>query len=229
VVSLTTRTAASALYAALGWARPSVTAFPDTYTLTKDDPQGPLIRSERQFQSEVGFYLKSSEPGFRGFDFQARLGFEDRLGRCGKLAPNHLAKDVIDVLATKAKTAGAGTVRDLLEVLKDRIFGQISIDEEAERPALEAMLGVSLDADASTLVDPNPTLRRVCGVMITSPQALLSPIAVVPPDGSGVPKLTPNTDKYESLCSSLEALTLPDGVTVTCNGDEPLTVSMVAP
>lgn len=232
-VLLSGRTAARSAYGSLGWRLnayggtfPNFSGWGENSVTTNGVASGVL---ERQFQNETGFFNKNTEVGFRGFDFQARLGFEDRLGRCGKLAPNHLANDVIDILAAKAKTVGAGTVRDLLEVLKDRIFGQTSIDEEAERPALEAMLGTSLDADASTLVDPNPTLRRVCGVMITSPQALLSPIAVVPPDGSSVPKLTPNTDKYASLCSSLEALTLPDGVTVTCNGEEPLTVTMVAP
>ena len=61
--------------------------------------------------------------------------------------------------------------------------------------------------------------------MITTPQALVTPIAAVAPDSFAVPKLTPDRDKYGSLCSALAALTLPDGITVTCNGDEPLSVA----
>lgn len=232
VALLSGRTAARSAYGSLGW---RLNAYGSTFPNARNYGENSVTTNglasgtlERQFQNETGFFNKNTEVGFRGFDFQARLGFEDRLGRCNKLAPNHLAKDVIDILASKAKTPGAGTVRDLVEVLKDRIFGQTSIDEEAEKPALEAMLGVSLDADASTLVDPDPALRKVCGAMITSPQALMTPVAIVPADGSIVPKLTPNTDKYESLCSKLADVTLPDGLIVNCNGDQPLTVSAAA-
>ena len=231
-VLLSGRTAARSAYGSLGWRLnayggtfPNASGWGENSITTNGVASGVI---ERQFQNETGFFNKNTEVGFRGFDFQARLGFEDRLGRCAKLAPNQLANDVIDILAAKAKKPGAGTVRDVVEVLKDRIFGQTLIDDEAERPALEAMLGASLDDDASTLVDPNPTLRKVCGVMITSPQALTTPIAIVAPDASAVPKLTPNTDKYESLCSNLQALTLPDGLAVTCNGDDPLTVAVAA-
>jgi hypothetical protein len=229
-VMLSTRTAGRSAYAALGWrlsaygsAFPNHSGYGENSITTAGMSSGVL---ERQFQNETGYFNKNTELGFRGFDFQARMGWEDRLGRCAKLAPNQLAQDVIDILVERAKTPGAGTVRDLIEVLKDRIFGQTLIDELAERPALEAMLGVSLDADASTLADANPTLRRVCGVFIASPQALASGIA--PPDATEVPKFTPKVARYEALCSSLAATTLPDGLTVTCSADEPLTVDVAS-
>jgi hypothetical protein len=231
-VMLSARTAARSAYGALGWRLgaygstfPNTSGYGENSVTTSGVASGPV---ERQFQNETGFWNKNTEVGFRGFDFQARLGFEDRLGRCGKLAPNHLAKDVIDILVAKTKNPGAGTVRDLVEVLKDRIFGTTAIDETSEQPLLEVMLGASLDDDASTLATPDAKLRQVCGALITSPQALTTPLSVVAPDGDVVPKLTPNTDQYASLCSALEALTLPDGLAVTCNADEPLTVS-VAP
>ena len=78
----------------------------------------------------------------------------------------------------------------------------------------------------SRVAAPSGRPPAACGVMITSPQALTTPVAVVPPDASEVPKLTPNTDKYDALCEDLATPTLPDGLTVTCNGDEPLTVSL---
>jgi hypothetical protein len=229
-VMLSSRTAGRSAYAALGWrlsaygsAFPNQQGYGENSITTAGVGSGTL---ERQFQNETGYFTKNTELGFRGFDFQARMGWEDRLGRCAKLAPNHLASDVIDILVERAKTPGAGTVRDLLEVLKDRIFGQTLIEELAEQPALEAMLGVDLEADASTLVDADQALRRVCGVFIASPQALSTGIA--PPDASEVPRFTPKVAKYEAFCSSLAATTLPDGLTVTCNADEPLTVDVAS-
>jgi hypothetical protein len=231
-VMMSARTAARSAYGALGWRLgaygatfPNSSGYGENSVTTNGLASGAV---ERQFQNETGFWNKNTEVGFRGFDFQARLGFEDRLGRCNKLAPNQLAKDTIDILVSKVRKPGAGTVRDLMEVLKDRIFGSSVIDEASERPLLETMLGANLDDDASTLATPDAKLRQVCGAMITSPQALMTPLAVVAPDGDLVPTLTPNTDKYESLCSNLEGLTLPDGLVITCNGDEPLTVSMLA-
>jgi hypothetical protein len=65
--------------------------------------------------------------------------------------------------------------------------------------------------------------------MATAPQALMSLVAVTPPDVSEVPKLTLNGATYPNLCTSLAGLTLTDGLAVTCNGDEPLTVMPSAP
>jgi hypothetical protein len=225
-VMLSGRTVARSAYASLGWRLsahgsmfPTASGYGENAVTTNGLNSGTL---EKQFQNEVGYFTKNTEVGFRGFDFQARMGWEDRFGRCAKLAPNHLAVDVIDILSERAKTPGVATVRDLVDVLKDRIFGTTVIDE-LEQPALEAMLGASLDADASTLADANVALRRTCGVMIGSPQALTSGIA--PPDSTVVPKLTPKTALYGALCAPLESMTLPDGLSVTCNGDEPLTIN----
>ncbi|HYQ18165.1 MAG TPA: hypothetical protein VEQ58_20465, partial [Polyangiaceae bacterium] len=227
-VMLSGRTTARSAYGALGWRLSALgSSFPAT-TVTGwiENPSGTSGTLERQFQNETGYFNKNTEVGFRGFDFQARLGFEDRLGRCAKLAPNTLYKDVIDLLLSKTKKTGTGTVRDVVEVLKDRILGETAIGE-AEQAALEAILGKSLDDDASGLTDVS--VRRACGVLITAPQALITPIAVVPADSSTVPKLTPGSDTYSPVCDSLAALTLPDGITVTCNDDEPLSVTVATP
>jgi hypothetical protein len=226
-VMLSTRTTARTAYGALGWRLGALgSSFPNvTVTGWTDNPSGTSGTVEKQFQNETGFFNKNTEVGFRGFDFQARLGFEDRFARCAKLAPMTLYKDVIDILLAKVKKPGVGTVGDVVAVLKDRFFGQTAVSE-AEKTALEAILGQPLDADASTLTDP--ILRRACGAMVAAPQALMSPVGVVAPDATEVPKLTPSSDTYEPVCEKLAALTLPDGISVTCNGDEPLSVA-VAP
>jgi len=221
VASLTSRTAASALYSALGWSRPAVAAFPDTYTLDDEDPQAALIRNERQFQSEVGFYLKSSEPGFRGFDFQARLGWESRFATCSKL-PGEEAPDYIDGLAAAVSTPGKGTIGDLVRALKDRLTGAAAIDPEREQPALEAMLGASLSADASTLPDVSSGLRKVCGVIASSAQFLL--VGIPTSDGSVVPSLTPASASFASVCAGVAAVGLTHA-TLSCDGPTSLTVT----
>lgn len=234
VAMLSGRTAARTAYGSLGWKltgrgtgfpAASVQGWPEN-PVTISGSGSTLVSSgtiERQFQNESGFFNKNTEVGFRGFDFQARLGFEDRFGRCKKLFPLDVYKDVIDNLLFKVRKPGVGTVKEVVEVLKDRIFGDTTIGE-AEAAALEALLGESLDDDASVLTDS--TLRRACGAMVTAPQAVMTPVAVVPPDASAVPKLTLNTDTYSAFCDGLSALTLPDGLTVSCNGDEPLTVDV---
>jgi hypothetical protein len=234
VAMLSGRTAARSAYGSLGWKltgrgtgfpNASVSGWPEN-PVTISGSGNTAITSgtiERQFQNEAGFFNKNTEVGFRGFDFQARLGFEDRFGRCKKLFPLDVYKDVIDNLLFKVKKPGTGTVKDVLEVLKDRIFGDTTIGE-AEAAALEALLGKSLDDDASVLTDSS--LRRACGAMVVAPQAMMTPVAVVPPDAHVVPMLTLNTDTYSAFCDGLSGLTLPDGLTVSCNGDEPLTVEV---
>lgn len=225
-VSLSSRTAARAAYAALGWPlAPYGSLFPGVRGYGEDPiPIAGSVTSgtiERQFQGEVGFFLKNSEPGFRGFDFQARLGWEDRFARCAKL-PTNTEPDVIDQLVERTRVAGVGTVRDVVKVLKDRTVGNAVVTEE-EQPLLEAILGASLDADASTLPEPDTSLRRVCGALVSSPQFLM--IGVPPVDSLEVPSLTPADAAYGSLCEKLRSIELP-GYIVTCAGnDHPLLVS----
>jgi hypothetical protein len=240
-LTLSARTAARSAYGALGWplkaygaSFPGVSGVSSTYpenpvTITPASNGIPAVTTgtlERQFQSEAGYFQKTTELGFRGFDFQARLGFEDRFGRCQKLFASSGAKDVIDELLATVKKPGVGTVREVIEVLKDRMFGDASFTA-AEQAAVEAMLATSFDADGSTLTDTS--LRRVCGAMVAAPQSLMTLVAVVPPDTTEVPKLTPGGVRYGNLCTKLEDLTLPDGITVTCNDDDSLTVDVPSP
>jgi hypothetical protein len=235
-VMLGARTLARSTYAALGWPLSAhQQAYPNGGTINGEanfptSPPG-LNTVERQFQTEVGFRLKNTELGFRGFDFQAVMGWHDRFGRCEKVIPNEAKSDLIDALVLRTATPGTGTIRDLVEVMKDRMMGSTIIDPSAEEAAIKAVLGLdaaeSLEDDASTLTDANASLRRLCGAFVSTPQALTT--GIVPPDSFDVPVLTPVSAKYDALCAQLSALSLPDGLAVTCNGDDPLTVDVAAP
>jgi len=231
---LSARTAARSVYGSLGWRLSAWgSSFPNQSGATEGSQNifgtSPLVTSgalERQFQNETGYYNKSTDLGFRGFDFQARLGFEDRFGRCQKVYPLDGERDVIDDLLRNVAKGGIGTVKEVLEVLKDRFFGDTTFGE-AEQTALETILGKSFDADASQLSDSS--LRRACGALAAAPQSLMSPVAVVPADASFVPHLTTQGSTYANLCKTLATRTLPDDLTITCNGDEPITVAVSTP
>lgn len=220
VVSLPARIAAQAFYKALDWRLPSA-SFPDLYYTSEDDPALPFLAAERQFQAEVGFYLKNAEPGFTGFDFQARLGWENRFGACDKL-PQVEGADFIDALVALAATKPDSTVEELVGALKDRMIGSSLIEAEIERPALEAVLGQPLTSKVSALAGANAKLRQVCGAIASSPQFLLN--GVPPSDAETVPALTLTSTSYASLCPTLASKTL-DGVVVSCHGPDPLTVA----
>jgi hypothetical protein len=235
---LSARTAARSSYGALGWRlsawgssfpnqsgaiETSLTIIPAVTGVSAAVTTGPL---ERQFQNETGYFNKTTDLGFRGFDFQARLGFEDRFGQCQKLFPFQKRADAIDDVLDNAKNAGTATVKDAVDVLADRLFGS-TLYTPAEQAAIEKLMGTTFDADASTLTET--AYRKVCGAMVTAPQNLMSLVAVVPPDATEVPKLTPAGSTYERSCLVLSEATLPDGLKVTCNGNEPITVEVVQP
>ncbi len=227
VQAISARTQARAAYGALGWslaAYGSVQPNVSGYGQNSVTPPGGVSSGtlELQFQTETGYYLKASQPGFRGLDFQGRLGWEDRFAQCNKLFPLNANPDVIDNLVSQTKTPGTATLGDLVKVLKDRIMGTTVISS-TEKPLMQSIAGSSFAADASTIQDLNGTLRRVCGAMIASPQFLLT--GVQPPDGTEVPAQTPAAYSYQAMCTQLAALPLP-GLTVTCASGQPLTVNI---
>jgi len=229
VQPISSRTQARAAYGALGWPLvaygsvfPNVSGWGENPVTVNGVSSGTL---ELQFQTETGYFLKSSQPGFRGLDFQGRLGWEDRFATCSKLVGN-TAPDVIDALVDKAKAPGAVTVGDLVTVLKDRIMGEPTITDSKEKAQLEGLFGASLSSDANAVPDLPGSLRRICGAMITTPQFLL--LGVQPKDASEVPKATPPSATYQAVCSKVAALPLSDKLSITCTDGQPLTVN-VAP
>ena len=229
VQPISPRTQARAAYGALGWPLvaygsvfPNVAGWGENSVTVNGVASGTL---ELQFQTETGYFLKSSQPGFRGLDFQGRLGWEDRFATCSKLV-NNTAPDVIDALVDKAKVPGVATVGDLVTVLKDRIMGEPEITDPKERLQLEGLFGASFSSDANAVPDLGGSLRKICGAMITSPQFLM--LGVQPKDATSVPKATPTSASYQTLCSKVAAGPLPSKLSVTCTSGQPLTVS-VAP
>nr|MDQ3366075.1 hypothetical protein [Myxococcota bacterium] len=153
---------------------------------------GLLPQLEVPFQRAVGLFLRNSERGFRGLDFQARLAWEERYGACTK--PAWVASDFVDRLVGTAAALPDATTLEVLAALKDRLVGEPVIVEGGETAALVAIVG-PLEAPASTL--PVEAVRRVCGALLGSPQFVLQGIAG---RGGEVPRLTPATASYDAVC-----------------------------
>lgn len=174
---------------------------------------GYIPYDELGFQRGVGMFLRNSERGFRGIDFQARLSWEDRYGGCAKPPWMQMSstKDFIDNLAAAAAQDPTATVADVVIALKDRLIGEPFIADGAEHDALVAIMG-ALENPGDNANGGN--LRRVCAALLGSPQFLLQGIAG---KGGDVPKLTPASASYDTVCGELAASgTGVPGRVVTC-------------
>jgi hypothetical protein len=167
----------------------------------------PTADELRAFQRGVGVFLNGGDPGFRGLDFQARLVFEDFVGACTKRQDE---VDFIDRLVLLAHQKG-GTVEDSIVALKDRLVGipTLSANEatgRSERAILEDLFQLALDEKAIDVPveELDQKLRAFCGVLLSSPQFLLSGFAA--PDAETVPLLTPVDATYASRCRALADL-----------------------
>jgi hypothetical protein len=197
VAPVSVRTLLAAAYAGLEWLPASDEQFPQEQSAS----QAP--EDQLGFLRSVGAYLKSGERGFRGLDFQARLGWEDRFGACRKPA-RVTGKDLVDRALDAGRAAPGATVGDVVALIKDRLVGEPVIDETAgaggtsERAAVEAMVGVPLTAPAAMLTDA--AARRVCGVLLSSPQFVLQGLAG---RGGPAPKLTLPGDGFDDACARI--------------------------
>jgi hypothetical protein len=250
VSALPARVLLRAAYAALGWATPRFTQFPEEayfcsgatcaeldYLCTNfreccesleaecGDSNEPSPGEEQLFQRAIGVFHKNAERGFRGLDFQARLVWEDRFGACERIGDG---PDTVDSIAALAAADATATVGDVVAAMKDRFVGDARVDEEqasagvSERSAIEAMFGGSLDTPASEVAELAARMRAFCGVLLSSPQFLLGGFAA--PDGDEIPALTPESARYPALCAALAERGLRDGTAVTCgDGDVTLT------
>ncbi|MGE0867725.1 MAG: hypothetical protein AB7P03_04125 [Kofleriaceae bacterium] len=242
VTPIAARALTAATAAALEWpAPPVVSRFPDygegcelfscaqLAQACQDDGQcctthaaacvmnGWLPANELAFQRGVGMFLRNSERGFRGLDFQARLHWEDRYGSCTK--PGWVTEDFIDRLVATAAAHPNASVEDVVEALKDRLIGEPSVADGAERTALATMLG-DLGNPASAVT--SEALRTVCGAVVASPQFLLQGVAG---RGGDRPLLTPVNVGYQAICGDLATNGIGiSGRVVTC-GDDTLTLA----
>jgi hypothetical protein len=158
---------------------------------------GVFPSTEIPFQLGIGTFLRNSERGFRGLDFQARLAWENRHGACAR--PAWVARDFIDRLVAAGAADPTALAGDVISALKDRLIGEPAIADGAERDALAAIVG-ALDAPAIGVTAAK--LRQVCGALVQSPQFLLQGIAG---RGGDRPKLTPADAGYDAVCADLAA------------------------
>lgn len=202
VTSRTSRTMLLSTFASLGWPPPPNEGF-----TVYDSDSG-------RFQAEIGVPLQSTVPGFRGLDFGARLSWEQQIGQCQNRGsiPDHLDR-LIDFAAAREGT----TLADVVRSLKDRLVGEPFLHDE-ERPLLEALLEAPLESSFAALsVGKRQNLRRVCGVLLQTPQYLLSGLAPEkPPAGTPAPLVLPD-DAAENVCDRLRK-SPPNGWVVSCEG-----------
>lgn len=201
-----------------------------THELVCADPpaaEEPTAADEHTFLREIGAFLKNAEHGFRGLDFQARLAWEDRFGQCAKLRPE---SDYIDVLTGFASLQNV-TVRDVVVALKDRLIGEPFISDVAgpsgtsEAQAMEAFLGRPLDTHVLLVPDLQSDMRSLCGVLLASPQFMLSGVAA---RGGDIPQLTLSEASFYTICVDLASRGLADDLALLCEPDS-LTVAPTMP
>ncbi len=230
VTAVDSRTLITATNAALAWGPPpAATRFPDygepgcetetCASLPGDcnlhqccatkvavcDQGGLSPTIELPFERGVGMFLRNSERGFRGLDFQALLVWEDRYGMCTR--PAWVASDYIDALVAAGAADPTATAQDVIAALKDRLVGEPTIVAGPEHDALAAIAG-ALEAPAAGLAIGK--VREICGALVGSPQFLLQGIAG---HGGSRPKLTPAASDYDAVCAQV-ATAIPG---VTCS------------
>lgn len=227
------RTLVSATNAALEWSAPPMPSrFPDYGDIDCDDAtcsqmqgycsqfqsccnaykgacqmNGPLPSEEVPFERGVGMFLRNSERGFRGLDFQARLVWENRFGACAR--PKWMAADFIDNIVAAGAADPSATVGDVVAAIKDRLIGEPALVDARELAALSAIFDATMEMPASK-VTPSAA-RELCGALLGSPQFLLQGIAG---RGGNRPKLTPTDASYDAVCA--DVATRVAGHTVTC-------------
>lgn len=140
-------------------------------------PAWGLTESELELQAAIGVWLRESQPGFNGTDYQGLLAFTTRYGTCTRPGGGP------DWISALGERSADSTAEQVVMALRDRLLadGRIS---DAERPLVEALVG-PLDAPATQLTSAG--VRALCGAWIAGPTYLLALDAEqgpLPPDGS---------------------------------------------
>lgn len=184
--------------------------------------KGVFPSTEIPFQLGIGTFLRNSERGFRGLDFQARLAWEDRYGGCAR--PAWVTQDFIDRLVATAAADPSALATDLVAALKDRLVGEPAIGAGAEHDALAAIVGALEGPALGVTADK---LRQVCGALVESPQFLLQGMGG---RGGDSPKLTPAAAGYDAVCADLATTGIGvAGRAVTCAPALTLAVARTQP
>lgn len=170
---------------------------------------GVLPSVQVPFERGVGMFLRNSERGFRGLDFQARLVWENRFGACTR--PTWVSTDFIDKIVAAGAADATATVGDVASAIKDRLIGESAIVDAAEMNAIGGLFGATIDMPASTVTVA--AARQLCGALLGSPQFLLQGIAG---RGGERPRLTPTDAGYDAVCADVAMHVA--GRTVSCAG-----------
>ncbi|MEZ4239567.1 MAG: hypothetical protein R3F59_26105 [Myxococcota bacterium] len=159
---------------------------------------------EQAFQSAVGVFLRESDPGHRGSDFQGLLSFETEYGTCESSSEDH-----VDRLLAEAQAEGA-TVGELAAALKDRLVAEPVAPEE------QALVEALLQRSFADPVDDTPLLesrlRLWCGTLLMSPQFQL---VTDPPAPGPAPALGSDA---RADCQRIASLMTAAGTPVDCSG-----------
>ena len=150
---------------------------------------------------DLGQYISPGQPGFNGINFQSLLAIEDEIGLCQKTGHALNSDDWIDVVVTEINSFNSSnpatplTIGDTWAILKDRLIQDPTIETElpsalisepaatTEAQALVALFNqgggsLTLQSAATELssADLNSKLREACGVLVKSPEFLLTNI-----------------------------------------------------
>ena len=154
------------------------------------------------FDQDLGQHISPQTPGFRGINFQSLLALESQVGLCNKSGRALAADDWIDKLVdgivayNTANPAAPITMGEAWSMLKDRLIQDPSINTalpsgltgvagaKTEQQAVVAFLNVGLSVPggialststgAVTPVQLRTKLREGCGIVVKSPQFLLT-------------------------------------------------------
>jgi hypothetical protein len=217
-----------AISAALGWPPPPRLLA----DFAQDFPSYDLVAASGQ-------YISETRQGRKGVDFQGLLVWESQLGLCNPPSQDNVPQsDWIDRVLLKIEETNAAdpshplTVGDVAASVKDWLVADASIADAApspppaggplpsERDAVAALFGVArLDVPASSVAELGNRLRAYCGVLLKTPQFLLTGIDA----GGGsltFPRLRVCNDKrcsYGDMCAGYAATLARAGRTIECN------------
>jgi hypothetical protein len=163
------------------------------------------------FQGAIGVFLRESEPGFNGTDFQGLLAWEDQYVTCRN--PDAPADQLVALY--NAGLAADARVEDVVVAVKDRLLAQGDLTAD-ERPLIEALLATPLTAPVA---DQDPaafgrSLGLLCGALVMSPDWFLAleprPIGPTPTLAQGV----------EADCANAVTQLAEEGVEAHCDGGQ---------
>ena len=182
------------------------------------------------FLRDQGVFLKDAQNGFNGVDFNGLLSWEDRLaagadpklgGACtGPLGQPCAAVEWIELMLVEAYNMNA-TLAEVASAIKDRLIAEPTLDGEAELQAIAAVMQLDpalkmKDSDPVTL---EAAARRFAGLILNTPQFMLSGVPSRDQDPARLPKfVVPGTDTA-ALCDNLAPLILGDAYKWSCAAD----------